>query len=104
MNVICPRCAYSHSAAGGSTTLVGWQEIADHLRVSRSTAHRYYKVWNMPIERTMAGGHKVRTTMALIDAWLMTIINAQRKVEAEVQKEVDGKESNQQEPDESQEH
>ena len=83
MQVICPSCQYSHSVPV-SPAIVGWNEIADFLRVSRSTAFRYYRAWNMPVERTLSGGHKVRTTATLIDAWLMTIINAQRAVEADI--------------------
>ena len=63
-----------------SEMLVGWKEIAAHLRVSKTTAQRYHRAGRMPVCTTI--GTRVRTSTGLIERWIMTLDRAEREARA----------------------
>jgi hypothetical protein len=52
------------------TRLSGWKEIADYLRVEKTTAQRWEKERNLPIQRPSGSGGTVFADTQELDRWL----------------------------------
>lgn len=52
-----------------SEILVGWQEIADFLRVHQDTAKKYYKELGMPVMKYSRVAWPVATKRSILD-WI----------------------------------